>query len=675
MNGPDVARGKDSLFVKKHRVEDIRKYLLTTEDENIFKQIKKKMIAKNWTAAEALIKNIGSESYRKAIEVLVRLKKFKIVFNMSRKDVVELIEFNSRNSFLKEFELFNRRIEFYYLNNVVKFSDVSNYFNKFKSGDVNVMIKLLRDEETRINEMKNVEPKRLATLRENLNRKIRDIWITSDFSVDDQEIFLNSFIGKIGENGILDRAELLVFKWQLKCLARLLPAIADEEYRALFSSVLKIRDYPESIDEILKDIPKNLQNSEVLLYAKVKYFESDGSTEEISKVLKKLTKKPKYGQFWYSIVVVRTRELIRAKKYREAYDIVNGYADLSVGDRANVLWLSGWLATRFLGKQDAAQKYFQDLYRCATRSTVKAKAAYWLGRTAEEGKKQDDALQWYRTSSKYPLTFYGQLAIYRMNGLLPKDERTEIINIPIPKAPRITNEDMLSLRKNWMLKYALLCYNYEGKKEEANSIFMRLLASTLKTEGEIGGLVRIIEGLGDDQLTFAASVEASRRMVFSIDNLFPVMKYPKKSNGNRALIHAMAKQESGFVKYAESNMRAKGLMQIIPSTAKASCKELNIKYNDYRLKSDVEYNIKIADHYIGQLSKRFRGSKVLVVASYNAGPGFVNKWMEDLGDPRGKDVEDVVDWIESVNNGETREYIQRVLEALLVYETIFSGEK
>jgi soluble lytic murein transglycosylase len=641
------------------------------EDENIFKQIRKKMATRNWKSAEALLGSIRSESYRKAIEVYLKLGKLRTTFSMPREEVIRLMEFNSRNNFLREFESIHRRIEFHYLNGTVRFSDVSKYFDRFRTRDINVQIKLLRDERASLERMKNLEPKRLAALRENLNGKIRRIWVTSDFSADDQEIFHSNFAPQLGARSVLERAEMLVFKWQLSTLERLLPMIEARGWRALFGSIVKIKDYPESLDEILRDVPKNLLENEALLYARVKYSELGGSSEDLPRILGKVKKNSPHGQFWSNILAACGRQLMRARRYEEAYRMVSGYSNLAKGDHTNRIWLSGWLALRFLKNHDLARKHFQDLLGHVSRPANRARAAYWLGRTAEAEKDSGKALDWYRVASGYPLVFYGQLATQRIDELLQREESP----LALPSAPSPTPEDALELEKNWLVSYALLCHRYEGKMSEAASIFARLISEKLKTAGEIVKLLELVESLGDTQLTLRMSLEAERRKVFLLANLYPTMRVPDRSNPSRALIHAIAKNESNFVKHAESSRMAQGLMQIIPSTAKALCRELKIKYSSYRLKGDVAYNVKIADHYLGQLAKRFNGSRVLMVASYNAGPEAVARWLEEMGDPRKGKIEDVVDWIESIDYGETRNYVQRVLEALRVYETIFSGER
>ncbi|GHU26935.1 hypothetical protein FACS1894152_2620 [Bacilli bacterium] len=174
-----------------------------------------------------------------------------------------------------------------------------------------------------------------------------------------------------------------------------------------------------------------------------------------------------------------------------------------------------------------------------------------------------------------------------------------------------------------------------------------------------------------------AAREASYKKIFFVANLYPVLKILKKTTGNRALIHAIVKQESGFLVPSESSAGAKGFMQIIPPTAKILCKELNINYNGHKLKHSMKYNIILGNYYLEKLMKRFNSSKILVLASYNAGPEAANRWIDDYGDPRVMEdnIRNVVDWIESISYRETRNYVQRVLENLMVYEHIFDAEK
>jgi soluble lytic murein transglycosylase len=107
-------------------------------------------------------------------------------------------------------------------------------------------------------------------------------------------------------------------------------------------------------------------------------------------------------------------------------------------------------------------------------------------------------------------------------------------------------------------------------------------------------------------------------------------------------------------------------MQLIPSTARAVSKALNINYQPDLLGSDGHYNVRLGQAYLGDMIEKYDGSYVLAIAAYNAGPGSVARWLKANGDPRRSDI-DVIDWIEQVPYEETRNYIQRVLENLQVY--------
>ena len=101
-----------------------------------------------------------------------------------------------------------------------------------------------------------------------------------------------------------------------------------------------------------------------------------------------------------------------------------------------------------------------------------------------------------------------------------------------------------------------------------------------------------------------------------------------------------------------------------------------IKYSLSRLQNDESYNIKIGSKYIQSLLKKFDHSFVLTIASYNAGPGNVSKWINEYGDPREfKRSEQVIDWIENIPFKETRNYVQRVMENMRIYRYLMGDKK
>jgi soluble lytic murein transglycosylase len=134
----------------------------------------------------------------------------------------------------------------------------------------------------------------------------------------------------------------------------------------------------------------------------------------------------------------------------------------------------------------------------------------------------------------------------------------------------------------------------------------------------------------------------------------------------RAMVFAIARQESAFDPRAQSSAGARGLMQLMPATAKSTAKRYGVDFDLDRLLSDGSYNAKIGAAHLGDLMGDWKGSYILTFASYNAGGGNVKKWIDAYGDPRSPDV-DPIDWVERIPFSETRNYVQRVMENLQVY--------
>jgi soluble lytic murein transglycosylase len=146
------------------------------------------------------------------------------------------------------------------------------------------------------------------------------------------------------------------------------------------------------------------------------------------------------------------------------------------------------------------------------------------------------------------------------------------------------------------------------------------------------------------------------------------VRVPDTQASNWTMIHAIARQESQFDRAAVSHAGARGLMQLMPGTARETAGKLGLSYDTTALTTDTDYNIQLGSSYFQRIYAQF-GSYPLAVAAYNAGPGNVNKWLRANGDPRSGTV-DVVDWIEAIPIQETRNYVQRVLENAVVYDLI-----
>ena len=95
-------------------------------------------------------------------------------------------------------------------------------------------------------------------------------------------------------------------------------------------------------------------------------------------------------------------------------------------------------------------------------------------------------------------------------------------------------------------------------------------------------------------------------------------------------------------------------------------------YAEKRLTSDGAYNMRLGSVYLNSLLANFDGSYVLAAAAYNAGPGRPRQWIKQFGDPRDPGV-DAIDWVEQIPFAETRSYVQRIMENLMIYRAVLDG--
>jgi soluble lytic murein transglycosylase len=213
------------------------------------------------------------------------------------------------------------------------------------------------------------------------------------------------------------------------------------------------------------------------------------------------------------------------------------------------------------------------------------------------------------------------------------------------------------------------------KDKEDGVLILKKIIRNLASAGKVGAIIKLIEEIADGELTHKIYRYSNRKNVFFIGKQYKIIEEIRKYK-NPALIHALIKQESGFAASARSSAGAVGFMQIMPDTAKQVAKKLKVKYSGKKLGSDIHYNMHIGSNYIESLLKKFDGSKILAIASYNAGPRRTKKWIEEFYDPRiysnannydAENIDKVVDWIELITYSETRNYIQRVMENLLIY--------
>lgn len=358
-----------------------------------------------------------------------------------------------------------------------------------------------------------------------------------------------------------------------------------------------------------------------------------------------------------------SRELVDKGDMKTAYQIVAAHMAESPTNAADAEFHAGWYALRGLNDPAKAAEHFSRIASLAQGSLSLSRAYYWLGRAAESG-GPGDAKNYFNKASAFGTTFYGQLAGERVGS------RALDISSPQP-----SDVDRQSFGKREAVS-AIRRLQETGYERYANTLYVDL-AGQLTSPGEVALLADMAEKQGNHFLALRIGKIAAANGVNVGALSHPIGVIPETANisgSGKALAYAIARQESEFNVSAVSRVGALGLLQLMPGTAEQLAKKAGMAFSQTRLTTDPGYNATLGTAFLGQQLDRYDGSYVLTFAGYNAGPRRADQWVKRYGDPRGKDIDTVVDWIERIPYAETRSYIQRVMENYEVYKMRISGE-
>ena len=368
---------------------------------------------------------------------------------------------------------------------------------------------------------------------------------------------------------------------------------------------------------------------------------------------------------WWAECSVAARNSLQVKNYRAAYIFAAncGISPENSTEYSESQFLAGWIALRFLNQPDTALTHFHAMARAVGRPISKARAYYWVGRAWEASGNLTNAATAYHTATQAPETFYGQLA-------LAKIDSTPHLVLPETAAPPSTaayEADKLS---------AAIRVLADLGQESLLRLFAVQDATVYDEPGHIKALCADLTKMGFREIAVRAAKTASYNGVYFIDYLYPTISVPAYlGNGTApepAYVHGIIRQETEFDPSAVSAPGARGLMQVMPSSGRVAAQQAGLPFRPNDLTTDTTYNMQLGMTELGKRLSDYGGSMILAAAAYNAGPGNVSKWLDTYGDPRSPTT-DPIDWIESIPFGETRNYVQRVLDNMEVYRVRLGG--
>ena len=489
---------------------------------------------------------------------------------------------------------------------------------------------------------------------------LRDAWINGDFSRSEERRFYRRHKKELRREDHETRLDRLLWDERIGPARRMLPRVSDA-YRGLGEARLYLMLSHPGVDEAIARLSDELREHAGLVYERVRWRRRKGFDDRARELLFDPPSDLIRPDKWWVERQRQVRESLNNGSISEAYSLAADHGQIDAAPLSEAEWLAGWIALRFLGDRAAAFRHFERMYEAVQYPVSRARGAYWAASAAAAMGDRITARVWYAKAVVYPTTFYGQLARLAVYGSSELD---------LPDDPEPTDQDVAAFSQREVVQ-AILLLDQLGQKDLVRPFVLRL-ADTVDSPGEHALAAGLAHGMGRPDLAVAAAKRSARRGVYVISRAYPRPALPDDIDAETALVLAVARQESEFNTSAVSPAGARGLMQLMPATARYEAKRLRVGYSETRLLGDAHYNLRLGGSYLSKLVDAYQGSYVMALAAYNAGGSRIHKWMRNWGDPRLGEI-GMVDWIELIPIAETRNFVQRVLENLQVYRHTLAG--
>ena len=506
------------------------------------------------------------------------------------------------------------------------------------------------------------------------NEAARKAWRMGSLAASDEATILTGFAAALTPADHDARMDALLWQGSTLTAARELPYTSAAR-RPVFEARLALRTNAANAADVAMNGQALYGSDPGFIADRAIWLRGSGASPSARTWLARprtLSSRPGDPGEWYEVLDTNARAAANDGQYQLAYDIARQIDDAfpagtdiarqsyKVRDEyTNLAWLAGQTALKQLGRPADAAVMFDRYGKGSDSPTVSSKGLYWAGRAAQAAGQSAQATAFYTAAAGYRDQFYGQLATERLgrayaappaigNPVVDPAARAAFDNREIVAAARF-----LGRIADWQDQTQFIRQIAADATTPTDHILAAELARSINRPdlGVMVGRSASVNGLND--YTAAG---------------FPVVSVPAGYEDNWTLIHAISRQESQFDKTAVSHAGARGLMQLMPGTAREQSGKIGISYDPAALTTDPSLSIMLGSSYFQRMYANY-GSYPMAVAAYNAGPGNVNKWVRANGDPRTPGV-DMVDWIEAIPIYETRNYVQRVLENAVVYDLL-----
>ena len=488
-------------------------------------------------------------------------------------------------------------------------------------------------------------------------------WLDLSFTAEQEAALLEAYpkaLAQVNET----RLDRLLWDGEATEAARMLPRVG-ADWRKLAEARIALREESPGVDTKLKAVPAALSNNPGLAYERFIWrMRKDRYEEAATLIVDSSSSAETLGrpEDWAERRALLARRLLRDGDPRMAYRVAASHHLAGGSDYADLEFIAGFVALRHLGDAQAGLDHFRRLTAAVSTPISLARGAYWEGRALDQLGQTDAARAAFARAAQNHTAYYGLLAAERQG--MPLDP--EILG-----RQQYPDWQTASFADSSVLQAAILLQQ-AGDRALAKR-FLLHLAEGLNAQ-ELGQLGDMALSLDEPHFAVLIGKQAAERGIILPRVYYPVTDLvPDGLAVSRALALSIARRESEFDPGVVSPAGARGLMQVMPETARMMATKLGKGFDRARLTSDPAYNAALGSEYLKQLLEEFGPSIALIASGYNAGPGRPRAWVEQFGDPRRDDV-DVVDWVEMIPFSETRTYVMRVAESVVIYRAKLKGE-
>lgn len=495
--------------------------------------------------------------------------------------------------------------------------------------------------------------------------ELLEAWRTMPMTENEEAAFLADY-GDVLRSSHKTRLDDALWREE-RAEARRMLKFVEADQKALANARLALQARSGNADALWKAVPESLANDPGLAKDRMRWLVAQRQRADAGDlIIAQSTSAARLGrpEAWAEWRRILARQAMRDGSPRRAYEMASTHFLTEGSDFADLEWLSGFVALRYLERPTQALTHFRRFRSAIFTPISLGRAGYWEGRALEAMGDSEAAAIAYRDAAQHQTSFYGLLAAEKVD---------------VPMNPALSGRDgpvpwqSTSFADGSVFQAAQL-FARAGPRYQFEVVrFLRHLAEIVP-EDELVALGDYTLELDDAYVSVRVAKQIAREGAVAHRAYYPVTDLgPETLPVEEALALAIARRESEFSPTVVSPAGARGLMQLMPGTAREMSRKLRLPYAQSRLTTDQVYNAQLGSAYLEELISEFGNNITLVSVGYNAGPGRARSWTSRFGDPRRADV-DVVDWIEHIPFNETRNYVMRVAESLPVYRARLSGE-